>query len=257
MITEKLQTEFAKKIANAVIFRINYPKVKAGKMTRHASLNAKVRPLLSFHDEQEVKQTVSLVLCSTPPAIKYRDKGGNHYEKKVGRAMDDCKMSFAHWKIIFREVRGLLNIDRNSKRGQADTANPIDLMTEAEADFLTTQTRKPFHLARRLAIARKVRYLRAQVFAGFAADTKRNRNANLKKHLAISRFLASQYSVNAQGFAEILESAESESALRMAMMRFREYTQKGETFMTASALEGVKARKIEFKSFADLFAVCD
>jgi hypothetical protein len=262
MTTPNSQVEFIEKIANVVIFRINYPKVLAAKISAKRGIKTttqahfgsggmerkvsifraptkdSLRPLLSFHDCEEARQTCALTLIACG-------------------AMERGKMELSDWKIVFREVRGSLNIDRNSKRGQSDTANPIDLMTEAEADFLTAQTRKPYHIARKKAIARKVRYLRAQVFAAFAADKTRTRKAYFRKQLAVSRFLASQFSANSQGFAEILESAEAESALRVTILRFREYCQRGEVALTGSALEGVKARKLEFKSFADLFAVCD
>lgn len=260
--SEKLRANFASKIASVVIFRINYPKTLAAKTSAKRAIKSttqahlgsggfertvsifraptkdSARPLLSFHDCEEARQSCALALIACG-------------------AMDRGLMTLADWKIVFREVRGSLNIDRNSKRGQSDTANPIDLMSEAEADFLSAQTRKPYHKARRIAIARKINYMRAQVFASFAADKTRTRKASLKKQLAVSRFLASQFSTNAQGFAEILESAEAESALRVTILRFRKYIQAGETALTASALDGIKARKLEFKSFADLFAVCD
>jgi hypothetical protein len=248
--------DFLASIASAVIHRINFPKVKAGKMGRKASLNAKVRPLLSYHDQQEATQTVALVLC-TPHVVKWTDSKGIRHERKIGSALDDCKMIFAHWKIVFREVRAILNIDRNSKRGQADTANPIDLMTEAEADFLTAQTRKPYHLARRKAIARKMRYQRALVWTAYALDSKRQRHSTFRKQLDVCRFVCALYSKTAKGFSEIIGDASTDEALYMTMHRYKEYTRKAEDFLTAEALQGVKARKIEFKSFADLHAVCD
>jgi hypothetical protein len=262
MKTQNSQLEFLEKIANVVIFRINYPKVLAAKncgkrvikstTQAHAGSGGfertvsifrapakdSLRPLLSFHDCEEARQTCALALIACG-------------------AMERGKMELSDWKIVFREVRGALNIDRNSKRGQADTANPIDLMSKAEADFLTAQTRKPYHTARRIAIARKIRYQRAQIFAAFGVDVRRTRKATFKKQLAVSRFACSQFAANSQGFAEILEKAEAESALRVTMKRFRDYRDSGELALTASALDGVKARKIEFKSFADLFAVCD
>src|SRR5215213_806520 len=53
---------FAESIAGAVIHRINFPKVKAGKVSRKASLEAKVRPLLSPEEQADARQTVALVL---------------------------------------------------------------------------------------------------------------------------------------------------------------------------------------------------
>jgi hypothetical protein len=259
---EKQRADFANKIANVIIFRINYPKVLAAKDPKKRGIKSvtqshagsggfertisifraptrdSARPLLSFHDCEEARQSCALTLIACG-------------------AMDRGFMTLSDWKVAFREVRGVLNIDRNAKRGQSDTANPIDLMSEAEADFLTASARKPYHTARRIAIARKINYLRAQVFAAFTADSKRSRKATFKKQLAVSRFLASQFSTNSQGFAEILEKAEAESALRVTILRFRKYCELGEIALTASALDGIKARKIEFKSFADLFAVCD
>lgn len=229
---------FALKIGNAIIHRINYPKTLAGKVTRTASLNARTRPLLSHTEEQDARQTCALALA------------------RCG-ALERGKMTFPDWKIVFREVRRELRIDRNSKRGQCDTANPIDLMSEAEADFLTAKLRAPYSQARRVAIARKMRYIRALVFTSFSLDEKRPRIATFKKQLGVCRFLCSLYSGTSRGFSEIMGDAEGESSMRSTIKRFRDYIATAEEYLTAQALQGVKARKIEFKSFADLAAVCD
>lgn len=233
------RASFAEGIAGAIIFRINYPKTLCGKMGRTASLNARTRPLLTPEEEADTKQIVAMVLHVT-----------GALEKETMRVREN--EPFAIWRLCFSEVRRNLRIDRNSKRGQSDTSTPIDLLTETDAQYLSTRERAPYSAARRIAIARKIRYQRSLCFTAHAIDPSRKRNATLRTMLAFSRYVASAYSTQARGIFEIVEStADDDNALHALTHRFKRYTATAEEHLTAQAMDGVKARKLEFKTFAE------
>jgi hypothetical protein len=197
--------------SHAVIFRLNYPKREARKMTRAAVLRAKLRPLLNFHDCEDVRQTCALVL--TASGAIYRDK-----------------LTLADWIAMFRASRALLRIDRKAHEDATDiaTLETFPLIVSEPARFT----------ARRSAIARHIRYQRACIALAFRADQKRQRIHNRCKALRFLRFLASQASATGLGQAEI-STAEH---LWDTTAAFRRYVATGEAILEREALADVTAR---------------
>src|SRR4051812_19693042 len=77
----------AQGVAAAICHRINFPKVKAGKVSRKASLNGKMRPLLTEEETKDAGQTAIFALLAT-----------GAYQRGT--------MTLADWKVAFRSVRG-------------------------------------------------------------------------------------------------------------------------------------------------------
>lgn len=226
--TLSLQLE---RVSRAVIHRINFPKVLAGKMGRIASLRAKSRPLLSEHDQQEVAQTVSLVLCATGTVQRMAEP------LATAQGPRGLVVSFADWKACFRAVRskGCLRIETGHCK--ADATDIATLHEASEADAIGCAVGRFFRVdraqeIRRQVIARRVRYLRACINARFATDPSRQRKHNRAKALRFLRYLASQYSAG-MGEVEILD-ADTPEAAYMARNRFEKYVAAGEAALDAS-----------------------
>lgn len=276
LTADALRASIAAKIGGVIIHRINFPKALAGKVSpqrkalsaqliaisktgatvlatpyRKSKAPDKVRPMLTPEEEADAKQTTALALVATG-ALERLAMGG--------------RMTLADWKVCFRAVRGpeCLRIDRRAKSGNEVLS--IDSLTPEETDYIAARECLPqLPKARRAIIARKVRYTRALCFAAFEADASRNRLSNLRKALRFVAFLCSQYQANgAHGIAEVVNSQSAEAdalltALRVRKARFVDYIAKGESALTAQALERTPEERT-LRTFADLpsmFAIAD
>ena len=94
------------RVSRAVIHRLNYPKRVAARMSRHASLSAKIRPLLSQWDCEEVHQTCALILHSSG-------------------ALSSDTSQLADWIACFRAARAVLRIDRGAHEDATDVLSPM------------------------------------------------------------------------------------------------------------------------------------
>lgn len=234
---------FGHSIAGAVIHRINFPKVAAGKVSRNSSLAAKLRPLLSPEEEKDAKQTVALVLVATG-------------------ALERGRLTLGDWKEVFRAVRGAncLRIDRQAKN-KSEIIRIDTLSPEAAEIAAVTLALPTLPATRRKVIAKRVRYMREQMLATFRGDTSRKRKNSYRKARCFLRFTLSHYkATGAWGHSEI-SKGNTPASFRMAAMEFRDYCEKGETIMTAESLAFTPA-KVEraFRAFADIpanFAIAD
>lgn len=219
------------RVSRAVIHRLNYPKREAARMSRAASLRAKLRPLLSQWDCEEVHQTCALQLHAS--GALYRDK-----------------VQLSDWINCFRACRVLLRIDRRGHEDATDVAT-LDTMPQLvdSPDRFT---------ARRSAIARKVRYQRACIAAAFTADKSRQRKHNRAKAARVLRFVASWATAHGLAQADLLESEMRDStALRVAIHRFRTYTATGEAILEREAAAHVAERNatIQPRNFASALSL--
>jgi len=240
---EKQRLLFIDSVAGAIIHRINFPKVKAGNVTRKASLEAKVRPLLTPEEEADTRQTCALALISTG-------------------AFEAQRMTLATWKVAFRAVRGAdcLRIDRKAKN-QSEIVRIDTLSPEAAEYAAATQGLPTLPLARRKVIAKRARYVRAQMFANFNADKSRKRKARFHAGHRFLRFLLSHYKhTGAWGIGEVT-SGNTSASLRMAHSRFKQYCEDGESLLTAESLAFVPARRERtLRAFSDIpenFAIAE
>jgi hypothetical protein len=230
------------RVSRAVIHRLNFPKracapryVAANNswssMTRAAVMRAKLRPLLSFHDCEEVTQTCALVMHAS--GALYRDK-----------------MHLSDWMACFRASRVILRIDRAIREDATDIAT-----LDTRPIFIEEPER---FSARRNVIARKVRYQRACIAAAFAADKSRQRNHNRRKALRFLRFVASQASACGLGHA-VITAQNDLSGLRYARSNFSRSVSAGEASFQRVASRDVAARNTHvaprpLKSFSQLVA---
>jgi hypothetical protein len=218
------------KVAGAIINRINFPKREAKAMTRRAALRAKLRPLLSEWDCQEVRQTVAMVLTSN--GAIYRDK-----------------LTLADWRACFYASRVLLRIDRKLREDTTELAT-LDRIA-------ITVTEPTKFTARRNVIARHARWLRACIRRAYQADKSRKRNACYKRAHQFLRCVISQAGNAGISNATIADCATLDG-LRMAAMRFRQYCEAGEKLLQREAQREVSARNAhipeqrEAKSFDTL-----
>lgn len=249
--SEDFSLAFAKTIGNAVCHRINFPKgkgkaknwaeVSPAKVTRKASQEAKMRPLLSEQEMADVQQTVTLALLATG-------------------AFESRAMSLSVWKACFRAARGrdCLRIDRKAKSGNEQFS--IDALTDDEIANIAATEGFDLLPAKRAMIARKVSYARSLCFAAHRAEVaegKRQAKSNLTKALAFVAFLASQYRQTGKGISEVVNSESSEMdalliALRMKKSRFEDYCAKGEKTLTS---ESLAAKPLTSGTFYSLSAI--
>jgi hypothetical protein len=226
----------ADKIGGVIAHRIDFPKVLAGKMTRHASLNAKSRPRLTREERDDVRQTVAFVLCATG-------------------ALERGTLTFGDWKECFRAVRGAdcLRIDRQAKNRSEILR--IESMTPEQVDVISAKENlRGLSDARRKVIARRMRYLRACFLAFSATDISRQKKHNRRKGVRVLRFLASQFKTTGEGFSEIVDT-EKDLSKRVSdcIGFFKERVKKGEEILTAESLAGIPFKKVRtLKTFASL-----
>jgi hypothetical protein len=198
-------------------------------MTRRSSLAATLRPLLSFHDCEEVQQTCALQLHTT--GALYRDK--RH------------KLQLSDWVACFRACRAVLRIDRKAREDATDIAILQDIpQTVAEPDRFS---------ARRSAIARRIRYQRDCIAAAYQSDTSRKRKFNRLTALHFLRWLASQAGACGLGQVELTKARK----LRDSAMIYRNYAQRGERILETEALADLATRNRDLpersiKSFSQL-----
>jgi len=217
--------------SHAVINRLNFPKREAKAMTRKSALAARLRPLLSYHDCEDVKQTCALVL--TASGALYREK-----------------LTLADWIGMFRACRATLRIDRQFHEHATDLAT---------LDTIPVSVSEPERFtARRSAIARKIRYHRACIAEAFRLDKSRQRGHNRRKALQMLRFVASQARGAGLGQATIT-SAHDLAGLRMAKMSFQRYIDAGETELERQgrldvAMRNRSIKPEQIKSFDQLQA---
>lgn len=227
---------FTEGIGAAVVHRINFPKVKAGKVSRKASLEAKVRPLLSKEETEDVKQTVALALIATG-------------------AFESGKMTIGAWKVAFRASRGAecLRIDRRAKSGNEILS--IDSLTPEEISYIAARENLPvLPTARRLIVIRKLRYMHAQIFAAHRADSSRKSQSRLRFALRFCRFIASHYKAGSGslGLSEVTKGNDS-SSFRHAHETFRKYLSEGEEILTAESLANIPAKVVrEMRAFSEI-----
>lgn len=196
-------------------------------MTRKQALTAKLRPLLSFHDCEDVRQTCALQLHTT--GALYRD--ARH------------KLKLSDWVACFRACRALLRIDRKAREDATDIAKLHDVaQTVVETERFT---------ARRIAIARRIAYLRACINAAYHADKSRKRAFNRKRAMRFLRLVASQASACGLGTATVT-LAQDTAGLRMAAMDFRRYCDSGEKQLERQAFPLIESGTV--KSFGPLRA---
>lgn len=203
-------------------------------MTRASALRAKLRPFLSPEDCDEVHQTCALQLHTS--GALYRDK-----------------VALSDWINCFRACRAILRIDRKLREDATDIST-LDTtpQTVCEPERFT---------ARRSAIARKVRYHRACIAEAYACDKSRQRSHNRRKALRVLRFLASWATAHGLAQADLLDSEmNDQTALRVALHRFRTYAATGEAILEAQAQAHLAKRNAnlaprQIKSFARLAVV--
>src|SRR6266403_1252194 len=99
-----LNSDMLARVSRAVINRLNYPKREAKAMNRRSALAAKLRPLLSHWDCEEVQQTCALQLHTT--GALYRDAR--------------FKLKLSDWIACFRACRAVLRIDRKAREDATD-----------------------------------------------------------------------------------------------------------------------------------------
>jgi hypothetical protein len=229
----QVNLEILARASHAVINRINYPKREAKAVTpaqmrgrividqrgRPKRKYAGVRPLLTFHDCEEVRQTCALVL--TASGAIYRDK-----------------LQIADWLAMFRASRAILRIDRTAHEDATDIAILDRIpVTVAEPERFT---------ARRCVIARKIRYHRSCIAEAFNIDKSRKRKFNRQRALRFLRLLASQAGATGLG-QETVTAAHNLAGLRMAAMDFRRYIDKGEAILERQGKADVTARNRDCK----------
>ncbi|MEA3207333.1 MAG: hypothetical protein QOE70_390 [Chthoniobacter sp.] len=265
------------RIGGVIVHRINFPKTLAGKASeprkaakvrnvtlaketpfadaltvratvhRKACPSDKVRPMLSETEVADAKQTTALALIATG-ALERMAHGG--------------RMTLGDWKVAFRAVRGAdcLRIDRKAKN-QSEVVSISSLTPEAANFIAATQGFPTLPQARRDAIAREVRYLRACFFARFKADASRKRANSYRNANRFLRFTLSQYkATGAWGHAEV-SNGNSPQSFRMAHDTWRKYRDAGEAILTAESLAFIPAKKDRtLRAFADIpenFAIAD
>jgi hypothetical protein len=232
------QIELIGKVSHAIIRRINYPKGKPSgakswqdinpyKISRALSLDSKTRPTLTEQEENDVQQTVAFVLIATGALER-----------------EDLKLNFNDWKAAFSEVRGIncLGIDRRSKN-QSEIVN-YDTMTDADLYVASVKFglhRRVLVDEKRKAIARRIRFERACVFAKFAIDNKRKRRCNLRRCLTFIRFTFADYGQKHLSFPTKGNDA---SALRHKKKDFEKYRDEGAAILTERALANLPARTL-------------
>jgi hypothetical protein len=250
---------FIQTVAATVIHRINFPKRLTGRMTRGQCERARVRPLLSEHDEQDARQTVALALLTVGVSEEtaQRVRGVEAiaalcplFEVRKQNQTAARTLGITRWKAAFRATRRALRIDRRVREDAYSFADTPELDVAAEHATVTE--------TRRADLARKVSYAHALIHAAYAADTSRKRRSTFHTHLRTLRAFAAIWGGK---FAKhpLCEGA-SEDALSVTLYRFRMYLAKGEDALTAAAMEGATHRRAtylcnergELKTFAAL-----
>lgn len=186
-------------------------------MTRRAALRAKLRPLLSEPDCQEVRQTVAMVLTSN--GAIYGDK-----------------LTLADWRACFYASRVLLRIDRKLREDTTELAT-LDRIA-------VTVTEPAKFTARRNVIARRSRWLHACIWRAYQADKSRKRKANLTRSHRFLQCLISQAGSAGISNATIADCATLDG-LRMAKMRFQQYCDTGERLLEKQSKLDIATREAQ------------
>lgn len=194
-------------------------------MNRKSALQAKLRPLLSQWDCEEVYQTCALQLHTT--GALYRD--------------ERFKLKLSDWIACFRACRAVLRIDRKAREDSTDTAKLHDVaQTVTETERFT---------ARRTAIARRVRYMRACITEAHNCDKSRKRAFNRKRALRFLRLVTSQATACGLGSATVTLGNDT-SALRHASLDFKRYCDTGEKLLEKRAQLDVAQREAHLATTA-------
>lgn len=236
------------RISNAIIRRINHPKqrgaaanwheVKPFRFSRRSSLAAKARPLLSPEEQQDVTQTVALVLVTR----------GVLPEQKLTLGPD------GDWRAVFSAVREMLGIDkhaRSKRRFLAHESLPDDTLQCAPLPvFVDDPTeRREVNACYRQRLARRFAYAHSIAFAAFTSDTTRTRRATYRKVIHTLRCHAR---AAFRDMTEPLFDGDSDSTRRVRDSRLRKYFVTGEAVLTADSLR--PRTTFEKTGFAGAFA---
>lgn len=255
-------------VAHTVTRRINFPRALTTRTTRGESLRAKMRPILSVHDQDDIAQTVALVLVrlglpdATKQAISATEIIAARCPLFAGSKCERASYQSAsrslgldRWKSCFRAVRGELRIDRTVREDATDFAS--DTAPDVSESAHLWAKHPEVSAERRKMLARKVRYTHAQLCAAFAADPSRKCKATFKEHAAtllnFSRLWGGRFA------RKPLSDGLSESAIRVELHRFRKYLEKGEAELQRAALVGIQTGKTirtlgAFSQIAENFA---
>jgi hypothetical protein len=225
------QSPYAR-ISGAIIRRINYPRargtaqnwneVKPAHLTRARSLNAKSRPLLPEHEQEEVHQTVALILLQRGVMPGDKLTLGEHGD----------------WRAVFSGVRALLGIDKHARSRRSFIAHeslpdgaircePVPAFVDDPAEI------RDIYKAYRTRLARRYRYAHSQAYAAFLASTKRKRN--LTYHNAIKTFRL-HIRCAFRSIGQPLFEGVSDSTRRFRDYSLRNFLDEGEAALTADAL---------------------
>jgi len=237
-------------VSNTVTRRINFPRALTTRTTRGESLRAKMRPLLSEHDKDDVRQTCALVFVRLGLPDETRKAVANTVRvaslcplfagsksERASYAGASRTLGLARWKACFRAVRGALRIDRTVREDATDFAS--DTAPDVASTAGIWAKHPEVSAERRTMLARKVRYAHAQLCAAFSSDQSRKRKSVFRDHVStllnFSRIWGGRFA------RKPLCLGESEAAIRVALHRFREYLDKGEAELQRAALEGIQA----------------